>query len=68
MRTFIPSLKFAPALMIFALLLGATVASPAAAAASSDCQDLAWAYYYHYYQGNTAYAGQLLDWYNSAGC
>jgi hypothetical protein len=67
-RKFVPSLKFAAGLMGLALMAGAAIASPATAAASTDCQDLAWAFYYHYYQGNTGYAGQLLDWYNSAGC
>lgn len=68
MRKFAPLLKFAPALMGLVMVGGMAVSAGPAAAASTDCQDLAWAYYYHYYQGNTGYAGQLLDWYNSAGC
>src|SRR5262245_50020240 len=54
----ISSLKIAPALTGLALLAGVAVASPTTAAAATPCQDLAWAFYYHYNQGNTDYAGQ----------
>jgi hypothetical protein len=68
MRKILRPVLIAPALMGLALTASVAVTSPGSALASSSCQDLAWAYYYHYYQGNTGYAGQLLEWYNDAGC
>jgi len=67
-RKFFLTLGIAPVLMGAALTAGATLATPGGAEASSGCNDLAYAFYYHHFNGNSDYAAQLLQWYNDAGC